>query len=268
MIGIEGAMLYRTIDGNRICITQPNHAWVSGQLAHAWGNATFGAVTPYDAVCLGAEQHDIGWVPWESAPTFNPATGYPQGFTEVPVAVHTKLWAGAKHLTLPMGRYVALLVSLHGTGLYERFTHWQQSPESTRIVEAFLHQEKAFQQDLIHQLDQDPTYRPYVTPEMIRRNQRLVATWDALSLAICMGMAEEQQFDQVPAATAEVGLTLRSIDRDPTQLSIEPWCFQADQVTVVFEGRVLKEKARDEQMMHEQLAEADWVTLTVTLRGS
>jgi len=41
-----------------------------------------------------------------------------------------------------MGRYVTLLVSLHGTGLYERFTHWKKSPEATRVVEAFLQQEK------------------------------------------------------------------------------------------------------------------------------
>lgn len=259
-------MLYRTIDGNRICITQPTHAWVSGQLAHAWGNETFGAVTPYDAVCLGAEQHDIGWIPWESAPTFNPETGYPQSFAEIPSAVHTKLWAGAKHLAMPMGRYVALLVSLHGTGLYERFTHWQQSPESTRIVEAFLHQEKAFQQHLIQQLGQDPAYQAYVTPEMIARNRRLVATWDALSLAICMGVIEQRQFDQVPAATTEVSLTLRSINQDPTQLSIEPWCFQADQVTVVFEGRILNQRASNQQAMHDQLAEAAWVTLTATFQ--
>jgi hypothetical protein len=135
-------MLYRAIGENRICITQPTHAWVSGQMAQVWGNEMFGSVTPYEAVCLGAEQHDIGWLPWESAPTLNPDTGYPHSFLEVAPQVHTKLWAGAKHLVMPMGRYAALLVSLHGTGLYERFTHWKKSPESTRVVEAFLQQEK------------------------------------------------------------------------------------------------------------------------------
>lgn len=259
-------MLYRTLDGKRICITQPTHAWVSGQLAHIWGNESFGAVTPSEAVCLGAEQHDIGWIPWEASPAFNPNTGYPQNFTEVATQVHTQLWAGAKQLAMPMGRYATLLVSLHGTGLYERFTHWKQSPESTRIVESFLQQEKAFQQHLIQGLAQDPAYRDYVTPEAIVRNQRLVATWDALSLAICMGVTEPKPFEQVPAATGETTLTLLPIDDDPTQILVDPWCFQSDEATVVFEGRVLKEKAKDEQMMREQLAIAPWVTLTVTLR--
>ncbi|HAZ46405.1 MAG TPA: DUF3891 domain-containing protein [Cyanobacteria bacterium UBA11369] len=259
-------MLYRTIGENRICITQPTHAWVSGQLAQVWGNETFGSVTPHHAVCLGAEQHDIGWIPWESAPTLNPDTGYPHSFTEVAPEVHTKLWAGAKHLAMPMGRYVALLVSLHGTGLYERFTHWKRSPEATRIVETFLKQEKEFQQHLIAQLGQDPAYQPYVMPEAYARNQRLVATVDALSLAICMGVTKQQQFEQVPSATGETTLTLMSINDDLTQLWLEPWCFQANEVTVVFEGRILKEKANNLQTMRDQLAKAPWVTLTATLR--
>lgn len=259
-------MLYRTIGENRIGITQPTHAWVSGQMARVWGNDQFGAIAPYEAVCLGAEQHDIGWLPWEAAPTLNPDTGYPHSFTEIAPAVHTQLWAGAKHLAMPMGRYVALLVSLHGTGLYERFTHWKKSPESMRIVEAFLQQEKDFQQQLINRLGQDPAYASYVTSAAIVRNQRLVATLDALSLAICMGVTEQRTFAQVPSATTETTLTLMPIQNDPTQLSIEPWCFQSDEVAVMVEGRILNEKATDELTMRDQLANAPWVTLKVTLR--
>lgn len=259
-------MLYRMIDENRICITQPTHAWVSGQLAQVWGNERLGAIAPYSAVCLGAEQHDIGWIPWEAAPTLNPETGYPHSFTEVAPAVHTQLWAGAKHLAMPMGRYVALLVSLHGTGLYERFTHWKQSPESMRIVEAFLKQEKEFQQQFINRLAEDPAYAPYVTPEAIGRNQRLVATLDALSLAICMGVTAPRQFEQVPAATGAVTLTLKPIADDPAQLSVEPWCFQPDEVTVVLEGRILTEKSTDEATMRDRLAHAPWITIKTMLR--
>ncbi len=260
-------MLYRLLDQTRICITQPTHAWVSGQLAQVWGNQQFGAIAPYQEVCLGVEQHDIGWLPWEAAPTLNPDTGYPHSFNEVAPEVHTELWAGAKHLAMPMGRYVALLVSLHGTGLYERFTHWKRSPESTRVVETFLQQEKEFQQQLIHRLEQDPSYVPYVTPEAITRNQRLVATLDALSLAICMGVTEQRQIDQVPTATGETTLTLMPIADDPTQLSVTPWCFHTNEVAVVFEGRILGEEFADESTMRDRLTDAPWVTLTTTLHG-
>ena len=258
-------MLYRIISADRICITQPTHAWVAGQLAHAWGNETFGSFAPYAAVCLGAEQHDIGWVPWEAAPSFNPETGYPHSFMEVAPEVHTKLWAGAKHLAMPMGRYAALLVSLHGTGLYERFTSWQKSPESTRVVEAFLIEEKEFQQQHIAKLQQDPEYAPYVTPESIARNRQLVAVWDALSLAICMGVTEKRQFEQVPIATGDTILTLMPQNNDPTQLQVEPWCFRYTSVSLLFEGRVLRSPAPNESTMRQQLANAPWVTITTTL---
>lgn len=258
-------MLYRTFDDTRICITQPTHAWVAGQLARVWGNETFGTVIPYEAVCLGAEQHDIGWIPWEAAPTLNSNTGYPHSFMEVAPEVHTQLWAGAKHLAMPMGRYVALLVSLHGTGLYERFTHWKQSAESTRIVEAFLHAEKQFQQHLIALLEQDPAYQPDVTPDRIAHNQRLVATFDALSLAICMGITQPRSFESVPIAAGETMVTLMPMDDDPTHLCVEPWCFQTNKVSVVFEGRILKQKASDESMMREQLSAAPWITITTML---
>ncbi len=217
---------------------------------------------------MGAEQHDIGWLPWESEPTLNPETGYPHNFTEVAPEVHTKLWAGAKHLALPMGRYVALLVSLHGTGLCERFTHWKASPESRRVVEAYLQQEKEFQRQAIDRLAQDSAYAAHVTPDAIARNQKLVATRDALSLAICMGLTEERQFGQVPSTVGETTLTLAPVNNDPTRLRIAPWCFEADEVTVVFEGRILKEKSSDEQTMRDRLADAPWVTLTATLHSS
>ena len=51
-----------------LVIGQPAHAWVSGQLARAWGNAAFPAPSPREPVCLAAEQHDVGWQDADLAP--------------------------------------------------------------------------------------------------------------------------------------------------------------------------------------------------------
>ncbi|GAB1542820.1 hypothetical protein NUACC21_54940 [Scytonema sp. NUACC21] len=142
-------MLHRLTNQGLICITQPKHAWLSGQLAEAWGNEHFTHFAPRAEVCLGAEQHDIGWLLWEQAPTLNPQTGHPYKFTELPTQVHIGIWSDAKKLALCLGQYVTLLVSLHGTGLYERFTSWQNSQTSTEIVQGFLNQEYAFQEQLV-----------------------------------------------------------------------------------------------------------------------
>lgn len=262
-------MLHRQDPAGLIVITQPTHAWVAGCLARAWGNEYFGSFAPKEEVCLGAEQHDIGWLLWENMPTLNPNTGYPHSFMEVPTEVHVNIWSGAKQLALPLGRYVALLVSLHGTGLYERFRGWQNSPKSTQEeVQEFLAQEKAFQQKLTTNLQEEPYYAPYATSETLQRNRSLVAVWDSLSLALCMGLRKEQHFDRVPTADGETTLTITPANDDMTYIKVNPWSFGQSQVKLVFEGRLLREQFTNETAMRTALANAEWVTITTILSPS
>ncbi len=77
-------MLHREDPEGLIVITQPMHGWVAAQLARHWGNERFGTVAPWEEVCLGAEQHDVGMTAWERAPRLNPATGRPHTFMNMP----------------------------------------------------------------------------------------------------------------------------------------------------------------------------------------
>lgn len=258
-------MLHRQDPAGLIVITQPAHAWVSGCLARAWGNEQFGSFAPTEPVCLGAEQHDIGWLLWEGAPTLNPKTGYPHSFREIPTDVHVNIWSSAKQLALPFGRYAALLVSLHGTGLFERYRNWQKSPESSQKVQMFLEQEYAFQAKLTANLEDDPHYAAYAEPKVIERNRSLVAIWDLLSLAVCMRLDQEQQVNQVPTASGETTLTLTPVDDDPARIKVEPWPFQQSKVTLVYEGQILQETFTDEAAMRAALTSTKWVTMTTTL---
>ena len=105
-------MVLREDGDGVIAIGQPAHAWVSGQLARAWGNDAFPAPEPREEVCLAAEQHDLGMAACDVAPALNPDTGRPQSFLEMPVATHLELWARAPRLARSQSRYPALLVSL------------------------------------------------------------------------------------------------------------------------------------------------------------
>src|SRR5918998_998778 len=83
-------------DGDAVvAVGQPSHAWVSGQLARAWGNESFGPVAPREEVCLGAEQHDVGMAAWDLEPELNPDTGRPQSFMEMALERHLELWSAA-----------------------------------------------------------------------------------------------------------------------------------------------------------------------------
>src|SRR6266566_7874905 len=134
-------MLYRQEKQGKIAITQPMHAWLSGQLARAWGNERFGEVVPFEEVCLGAEQHDIAHADWERAPKLNPQTGRPYSFLEAPKTMHIPIFSSASSLVLNQGRYAALLVSLHFTGLYKGYNSAQGTPEDSQTVQAFLARE-------------------------------------------------------------------------------------------------------------------------------
>lgn len=261
-------MLLRTIPGGRICITQPAHAWVSGQLARAWGNDQIGSFSPWRDVCLAAEQHDIGWLLWEATPQLNPETGYPYHFTELPIPTHMKIWSDAKQLSLSFGRYVSLLVSLHGTGLYERFTSWQQSSDR-HLVENFLRDEKAYQHELVGLLKTDIYYESSVSRAVIERNRQLIATWDWLSILMCTGFEGSKQVPDVPMADDVQTVMLTSKPSDSTSatevIRITPWVFQDDSVSVKVEGRVLYDAQSSDAAMRQALDEASWATLDIVL---
>jgi hypothetical protein len=242
-------MLLRRDGDDVIAITQPAHAWVSGQLARAWGNAAFGAVEPWEEVCLGAEQHDVGMTAWERAPTLNPETGLPRSFMELTLDEHLPMWSSAAGLVAPQSRYAALLVSLHGTALYERRDLSRLPAEDAERVRAFLAEQNVLQHQLRASLHADGA--------QVHRNQRLVWTWDSLSLGLLLGWAP-CEIERVPAAGGEVTLALR-------EGTLDPWPFGAPAVALRCEGRRLRGRFEDEAAMRAALDAAPWETIEIGL---
>jgi hypothetical protein len=79
-------MLFRTEPSATLAISQPAHAWFSGQMLRAW------AAPLSEPLLLAAEQHDIGWLDWETAPTFDARTGRPHMFRDVGASLHAPMW--------------------------------------------------------------------------------------------------------------------------------------------------------------------------------
>ena len=242
-------MLLRRDGDDVLAITQPAHAWLSGQLARAWGNETFGAVEPWEEVCLGAEQHDVGMTAWEQAPTLNPETGLPHSFMELGLDEHLAMWSAAPGLVVPQCRYAALLVSLHGTALYERRDLSRLPPEDAERVRAFMAGQNVLQHRLRASLHADGA--------QVHRNQRLVWTWDSLSLGLLLGWAP-YEIDHVPTADGETALAVR----DGT---VDPWPFRAPRVALCCEGRRVAGRFDDEEAMRAALNAAPWETIEISL---
>jgi hypothetical protein len=265
-------MLFRDGPNGSIAISQPSHAWLSGQIMRAWGNAEFGAVAPYEDVCLGAEQHDIGWLEWEQSPTLNPATGRPHGFRELGVAAHTAIWQRGTELALAFGRYPALLVSLHGAGLYANFSG---AAADAAIVRDFLDGQLAIRQRLLESLRLDQRMSEFCDLDTLQRNRGLVRTADRLSIAICTGMQDlavrtedprEGKVKQVPTADDETEVRLRAIDGDLAKIAVSPWPFAAAQVRLACEGILLQSQTFDDvSELRTRLQDAPRVVLAAEL---
>jgi Protein of unknown function (DUF3891) len=216
-------------DEGVLAIGQASHAWLSGQLARAW------EPSPREEVCLAAEQHDVGMAEWDLAPKLHPSEGRPLAFTEMDVEDHLRLWSAAPDKLLSQSRYAALLVSMHGCALYAR--------RDDEPVRAYLDRERARQERLIEQLDADR--------DELSRNQRLVAAWDGMSLALCLGWEEYEARD----------VTVRL-----SGLTVDPWPFAVPELTVRCEGRRLVDRYETEGALHAALEAAPTVALAFSLR--
>lgn len=248
-----------------VVIGQPAHAWVAGQLARAWGNAAFPAPAPREPVCLAAEQHDVGWADADLRPL--PGTdGRPLGFMAVPRPLHVTIWRGAARRMLAQSRYAALLVSLHGTSLYDAYVDPDaHTPEVAAEIRAYLAGERALQAALAAGLD----------PDEVDRNRRLLLTWDRISLALCH--AEPVTVARVPAADGPAAVRIeigaeapspvpgpgrddRAVPSDvpAVPVVVDPWPFAAPRVVVGCEGRVLPGRFADAGALAVALDAAPW----------
>jgi hypothetical protein len=256
-------MLIRSDDRGWLLVTQPMHADVSGQLARAWGNEEFGELSPRHGVELGALLHDIGWVGWEQQPTFNPETGLPHTFLELPLATHLHMWGAAAPSALVFGRYPALLTSMHGTNLYGSRDLTKMTTADASAIRAFLDSQAALQDRLLTSLREDPDSAATALPDNMSRNQRLIATWDAMSLALCGTQRGQREFNHVTTANGECVMTLTPQDNG---VIVSPWPFADDMVSLTFEGRRITERSDTESQFAQKLATARWETVTVTLQ--
>jgi len=154
-------------EGDRVLgITQTAHSALTGRIAAACAPRDD---LPWDDLCTAAAVHDLGWAPWERAPTTNPATGLPYVFYEVPDEEYGPIWARGTDEALTFGRVVGLLVSRHFTRLAGRRAG----------LRALVDREHARQAELAGELG--------LGDAVLDASSDLLARWDALSLDLCGG---------------------------------------------------------------------------------
>jgi len=259
-------MLIREDDRGVLAIGQPSHAWLSGQLARAWGNRRFGMVHPLEEVCLAATQHDTGWGERDLQPLPHHERGRPRTFMEMPLKDHLRIFTEGPRRMVSQSRYAALLVSLHGWRLYRRRDLTGVPPAEAEAIRGFLGEQESFQRSLLDSLRADPATAPVAADRLVQRNSMLIWTWDYLSLALCLDW-DPATARRAPTADGEVDLELRRAGA-PGSWRLDPWPFSTRSLRVRCEGRRLARTFAEEAALLEAFREAPWETLEFTLEPS
>lgn len=236
-------MLFRTEPKGVLAISQLTHAWISGQILRAWGEALD------EPLLLAAEQHDIGWLDWETAPTFNPQSGRPHLFREIGAAMHSPMWRqGVERALGAWGAHVALLVSRHGGVIYRRYTDRHRTGEAdAAAAQRYLETQAPIEAAWAETLGLDAA--------VLQKETMLVALVDTLSLALC---GELKTPIALEAPTRSGGTeTLRLVERrgHAFDFVLSPWPLKQDVLTVEGEARLLPAAGRfaDEATMRTWL---------------
>ena len=245
-------MLFRNDPAPSLAISQPAHAWLSGQLLRAWAEPL------PEPLLMAAEQHDIGWLDWETAPSFDPASGRPHLFRAVGAATHAPMWArGVERALDAWGRRVALLISRHGSVIYTRFTdRHRMSAADFAGATHYLETQTILQNGWARALGLDEA--------TLAHDTGFVALSDTLSLALCGELATPLTLE---APDRSGGMRPIRLDRIGERFSLHPWPFRTDLVTLELEARPLPASGRfpNSEAMHAWHAGPERETLRVEL---
>ena len=248
-------MLFRAQSAGMIAISQPTHALVSGQLARAWNDQLC------EPLLLAAEQHDVGWIDWETAPSFDVETGRPHLFRDVGASLHAPMWArGVDRALGAWGTHAALLISRHGGVIYRRFA------TRHRLVEADA---VAAQHYLDTQAPKEHAWAQALgfDEQRLSRESALIAFVDTLSLALCGELSAPLDLEAPLPDGGLRSLRLTGRPGSPFDFVLSPWPFRESSLVVEGQARALPQEGRfpDETSMKTWLLSPDRVTFTARL---
>jgi hypothetical protein len=249
-------MLFREQAQNVLAISQLTHAWISGQLLRAWDEPLG------EALLLAGEQHDIAWIDWETAPSFDPRTGRPHLFRDVGAAVHAPMWSrGVDRALGGWGGHVALLVSRHGGVIYRRYKDRHRIAEADALAaQRYLEGQATFEAGWSRSLGLDS--------RTLDKETALIAFADTVSLALC-GELKPPITLETPGRNGDpVTMTLAAMPDHAFGFTLSPWPFRENAITVEGEARPLAREGRfaDETAMRAWLASPERVIFRAEVR--
>ena len=193
-----------------------------------------------ETLLLAGEQHDMAWLDWERAPSFDANARRPPSFREVGAAEHAPMWTeGVERALAAYGPQVALLISRHGGRIYRRYGLPNAGPEDAAAIQRYL----------AGQAPREAEWSAGIDPAELERQSELIAFVDALSLAVCGALSTPAELE------FSDGALLRLTAPTAYDLRLAPWPFRGGGFEIEGQGRLLPQEGfADEAAMRAWIA--------------
>jgi hypothetical protein len=279
-------MVGRYDESRLLLVSQVDHSHVAGLLAAHWGNDAFAAPTPYVSMVLAAQEHDSGWMEWESKPTINEA-GFPPDYIGSIKSLGRGVWLDLYRRGIQRvadhDPYAGYMVSMHGDGLLTQGMGLLPSmPQYTDdpAVQAFLADQKALRAGLHTRLQADGVDRALLTEEHIWNNFKLMEVFDQFAQFLCNrypfnsqerknGPTNTLSNTPAPLGPGRDDVVLTVDVQDESRAIVRPYPFDVDPLVVSFQGRLVPNHpyASQEEFLRAFYT-AERVNLTYTLHAA
>lgn len=271
-------MVIREQKNHLLLVTQPAHAWLSGQIAEHWGGNGYARPEPWREMCLAAARHDDGWTRRDMRPVRNPATGAPYDFRNMPIGEHMDIWDRSVTLVAESSRYAALLVSRHVMNLFSMHDFSGEPDDIRSKAKQFKEKQQELQERLITSCKRDEFYSSFLTDDTLEKHRRLLSAFDYLSLYVILGNAEKSALSDVPSGKSGSG-TIQLENKEEAAgndagpeangllqtCAVSPWPFLTDRLSLRCDAIRLKTFCADQEELDRVMEQGDRVLFTVEL---
>jgi len=253
-------MIRRETEDGWILISQHDHGILAGDIMKYWGNERFSRPEPSGEVLLAINEHDHGWVEWESGITVNPENGYPTNFMEMKSKNQSEIWSRSYEYNSENHPYASSLIALH----FDRFNRklLERNP-SDKSALSYKREMENFLTEHLDDFSQDSNTED-VPPDM-NINLRLLQVGDIISLALCHGWTDRVMQD-VPLDYEGSVADMKLNTADGFNFTISPYPFSKSLIEAGVRGRRLCRKSfSSDEELRKCLESAEWITLDFTI---
>jgi hypothetical protein len=155
------------------CITQPDHAHLSGEVLSLWRTGGVPDHPRRDDLVFAAREHDNGWREADAAPRWNAERERPHDFLSLPRQERIEIWERGACRFAAARPYAALLITRHALNLFRD----RRRDEAWSAFVAFL-----------DDLERGLLEESELSEEEVASDYRLIDLADQISLAACGGL--------------------------------------------------------------------------------